>query len=84
MGERLRGQLQGDVQTLLAVIGTQELLEHDAWGQQSIGLRTLHCTITSFRRLLRRARTDSHPEIQQAMMVTMAGILQVKYGVTAL
>lgn len=76
VGERLRGQLQGDVQTLLAITGTQELLEHDAWGQQSIGLRNIYIAPLNLLQaeLLRRARTDSHPEIQQAMMVTMAGI----------
>ena len=76
VGERLRSQLQGDIQTLLAIIGTQELLAHDAWGQQSIGLRNIYTAPLNLLQaeLLRRARSDSQPEIQQAMMVTMAGI----------
>ena len=76
VGERLRDQLQDDIETLLAIIGSEELLAHDSWGQQSIGLRNIYTAPLNLLQaeLLRRARADNHPEIQQAMMVTMAGI----------
>ena len=76
VGTRLRDQLQEDIDTLLAIIGSEELLAHDPWGQQSIGLRNIYTAPLNLLQaeLLRRARADNHPEIQQAMMVTMAGI----------
>ncbi len=76
IGERLRRQLQKDIETLLTIIDSDELLEHDPWGQQSIGLRNIYTAPLNLLQaeLLRRVRMDSKPEIQQALMVTMAGI----------
>ena len=76
VGERLRRQLQQDIHTLLTIIGNTELLAHDAWAQQSIGLRNIYTAPLNLLQaeLLRRVRTESKTDIQQALMVTMAGI----------
>ena len=76
VGERLRAQLQHDIDTLLAIIGSPGLLAHDSWAQQSIGLRNIYTAPLNLLQaeLLRRVRSDSNPVIQQALMVTMAGI----------
>lgn len=76
VGERLRAQLQHDIDTLLTIIGSPELLAHDFWAQQSIGLRNIYTAPLNLLQaeLLRRVRSDSNPVIQQALMVTMAGI----------
>ena len=76
VGERLRGQLQQDIDTLLTIIGNKELLAHDAWAQQSIGLRNIYTAPLNLLQaeLLRRVRAESKTDIQQALMVTMAGI----------
>jgi len=76
VGERLRGQLQRDIATLLTIMGSPELLVHDSWAQQSIGLRNIYTAPLNLLQaeLLRRARSDANPLIQQALMVTMAGI----------
>jgi phosphoenolpyruvate carboxylase len=76
VGERLRAQLQHDIDTLLAIIGSPVLLAHDSWAQQSIGLRNIYTAPLNLLQaeLLRRVRSDSNPVIQQALMVTMAGI----------
>jgi phosphoenolpyruvate carboxylase len=76
VGARLRAQLQYDIDTLLAIIGSPELLAHDSWAQQSIGLRNIYTAPLNLLQaeLLRRVRSDSNPVIQQALMVTMAGI----------
>ena len=76
VGERLRAQLQKDIDTLLAIIGAPELLAHDSWARQSIGLRNIYTAPLNLLQaeLLRRVRRDSNPVIQQALMVTMAGI----------
>jgi phosphoenolpyruvate carboxylase len=76
VGERLRSQLQQDIQTLLMIIGNTELLAHDVWAQQSIGLRNIYTAPLNLLQaeLLRRVRAESKTDIQQALMVTMAGI----------
>ena len=76
VGERLRAQLRKDIETLLTINGASELLAHDSWAQQSIGLRNIYTAPLNLLQaeLLRRVRRDSNPVIQQALMVTMAGI----------
>ena len=39
VGQRLRHQLQRDIDTLLSILESDQLLAHDQWVQQSIGLR---------------------------------------------
>jgi phosphoenolpyruvate carboxylase len=76
VGKRLREQLQQDIQTLLRIIDSEELLSHDPWAQQSIGLRNIYTAPLNLLQaeLLRRVRNEERPETQQALMVTMAGI----------
>ena len=76
VGERLRGQLQRDIATLLSIMDSPGLLDHDSWAQQSIGLRNIYTAPLNLLQaeLLRRARRDANPLIKQALMVTMAGI----------
>jgi phosphoenolpyruvate carboxylase len=76
IGDRLRRQLQKDIKTVLTIIDSDILLEHDPWGQQSIGLRNIYTAPLNLLQaeLLRRVRMGGKPELQQALMVTMAGI----------
>jgi phosphoenolpyruvate carboxylase len=76
VGERLRSQLQQDTRTLLTILGSNELLAHDLWAQQSIGLRNIYTAPLNLLQaeLLRRVRAEGKTDIQQALMVTMAGI----------
>lgn len=76
VGQRLRKQLQQDTATLLTILDSEELLAHDPWGQQSIGLRNIYTAPLNLLQaeLIRRVRAGSNPDIQQALMVTMAGI----------
>lgn len=76
VGERLRVQLEQDMETLLTIIGSTELLAHDSWAQQSIGLRNIYTAPLNLLQaeLLRRVRKEKRTDSQQALMVTMAGI----------
>ena len=76
VGQRLRHQLQRDIDTLLTILESDQLLAHDQWVQQSIGLRNIYSAPLNLLQaeLLRRVRAETKPEIQQALMVTMAGI----------
>jgi phosphoenolpyruvate carboxylase len=76
VGERLRAQLQQDIETLLTILGNTELLAHDSWAQQSIGLRNIYTAPLNLLQaeLLRRVRAEKRTDSQQALMVTMAGI----------
>lgn len=76
VGERLRAQLQQDIETLLTILGDTELLAHDSWAQQSIGLRNIYTAPLNLLQaeLLRRVRVEKRTDSQQALMVTMAGI----------
>ncbi|MEK9995916.1 MAG: phosphoenolpyruvate carboxylase, partial [Halieaceae bacterium] len=69
-------QLQRDIDTLLTILESDQLLAHDQWVQQSIGLRNIYSAPLNLLQaeLLRRVRAETKPEIQQALMVTMAGI----------
>jgi phosphoenolpyruvate carboxylase len=76
VGERLRVQLEQDMETLLTIIGSTELLAHDSWAQQSIGLRNIYTAPLNLLQaeLLRRVRKEKRTDSQRALMVTMAGI----------
>jgi phosphoenolpyruvate carboxylase len=76
VGERLRAQLQQDIEILLTILGNTELLAHDSWAQQSIGLRNIYTAPLNLLQaeLLRRVRAENRTDSQQALMVTMAGI----------
>ena len=64
------------METLLTIIGSLDLLAHDSWAQQSIGLRNIYTAPLNLLQaeLLRRVRKEKRTDSQQALMVTMAGI----------
>lgn len=76
LGSRLRDQLQSDVSTLLAILGAESLLESNPWGMESIELRNIYTAPLNLLQaeLLRRTREMENPQVNQALMVTMAGI----------
>ncbi len=78
LGDRLRSQLQADIQTVLALTHDANLMEREPWSLESIKLRNpymdpLHMLQAE---LLKRSRTsDVMPKaVEQALMVTIAGI----------
>ncbi|KMT65770.1 phosphoenolpyruvate carboxylase [Catenovulum maritimum] len=77
MGSELRAQLEQDKATLLALLEQKDLLEYDQWNLSSFELRRgylapLHLMqIEALKRL--RAQPE-HPDNEQLLMVTMAGI----------
>lgn len=76
IGERLRAQLASDIDTLLRVLGTDSLLADQPWTAESIRLRDIYTDPLNFLQaeLLQRNRTHSEPELERAVMVTIAGI----------
>lgn len=77
LGDELRAQLASDEQSVLTLLGQEQTLEKDQWNLSSFNLRKpylmpLHLMqIEALKRL--RAKPE-HPECEQLLMVTMAGI----------
>jgi phosphoenolpyruvate carboxylase len=76
MGEALRGQLVSDTEVLLDILGQSHLLENDAWGRESIRLRNIYTAPLNLLQaeLLKRERLVGDPEVEQGIMVSIAGI----------
>ncbi|KGY13393.1 phosphoenolpyruvate carboxylase [Vibrio tubiashii] len=78
LGDRLRGQLQKDIKSVLNVENNENLMQSDPWGQESIRLRNIYVEPLNMLQaeLLYRTRQDeeSAPELEEALMVTIAGI----------
>ncbi len=76
IGKRLRGQLSQDKASILKQLDAQELLEHQAWSMRSIELRNIYLEPLNFLQaeLLMRLRENEDAVIEQAMMVSIAGI----------
>jgi len=76
IGERLRQQLLADKAVVLALLSQTKPLEHDNWGRESIQLRNIYTDPLNVLRveLLQRNRRQPDEELQQAIMVTIAGI----------
>ncbi len=76
LGESLRAQLARDIETLLTISGKQQLLEDQAWSAQSIGLRNIYTDPLNVLQaeLLLRYREEDDEQIEQAIMVTIAGV----------
>lgn len=77
MGNDLRAQFEGDKQTLLKLLSQDSLLEHDPWNFSSFELRRgylapLH--LIQIEVLKRLRQQPEHPDNEQLLMVTMAGI----------
>lgn len=78
LGDRLRQQLQADIQTVLELTHDANLMEREPWSLESIKLRNpymdpLHMLQAE---LLKRSRSsDVMPKaVEQALMVTISGI----------
>ncbi|MCB1687004.1 MAG: phosphoenolpyruvate carboxylase [Halioglobus sp.] len=76
IGERLRAQLASDIDVILDLLGETELLQHQSWPRESIQLRNIYTDPLNFLQaeLLERNRRQQDDTIDQAIMVTIAGI----------
>ncbi len=76
IGNALRQQLLDDQSTLLNILQQAHLLEHDSWGMESINLRNVYTAPLNLLQaeLLRRVRETHDPAVEQALMVTIAGV----------
>ncbi len=79
LGEKLRAQLKADIATVLELTHDTDLLERQPWVAESIKLRNQYMVplhVLQAELLLRsRQSGDSAPKaVEQAMMVTIAGI----------
>ncbi len=76
IGERLRAQLASDIDVILELLGESELLQHQSWPRESIQLRNIYTDPLNFLQaeLLERNRRQQDDDIDQAIMVTIAGI----------
>jgi len=76
IGEGLRQQLTKDIATLLSLKESDRLLIHDEWAMTSIHLRNVYTAPLNLLQveLLRRIRDAQDPAVEQALMVTIAGV----------
>lgn len=78
LGQRLRDQLQKDIKTVLNVENNENLMQSDPWGHESIRLRNIYVEPLNMLQaeLLYRTRQSEQPdpELEEALMVTIAGI----------
>lgn len=78
LGEQLRQQLSKDIKAVLNVENNENLMQSDPWGQESIRLRNIYVEPLNMLQaeLLYRNRQNSSasPELEEALMVTIAGI----------
>jgi phosphoenolpyruvate carboxylase len=76
LGKGLRKQLAADSETILQVTGASEFLADQPWIRQSIQLRNIYTDPLNVLQaeLLYRQRQNPQPLLEQAIMVTIAGI----------
>ncbi len=76
IGQQLREQLASDTQTLLAIIESESLLENESWAKTTIGLRNVYTDPLNVLQVefLKRDRKNPDPLLDEAIMVTIAGI----------
>ncbi|MCB1705747.1 MAG: phosphoenolpyruvate carboxylase [Halioglobus sp.] len=76
IGDQLRAQLASDIDVILELLGESELLQHQFWSRESIQLRNIYTDPLNFLQaeLLERNRKQQDDVIDQAIMVTIAGI----------
>ncbi len=78
IGEALREQLQRDTETVLGLHGSDSLLQDQPWTAESIHLRNIYTDPLNYLQaeLLQRDRAseEAEPEVERAIMVTIAGI----------
>lgn len=76
IGDQLRAKLASDTATVLALTGAESPMGEDSWEAESLRLRNIYTDPLNFLQaeLLRRNREASRPELERAIMVTIAGI----------
>lgn len=76
IGESLREQLAADCSTVLNIAEQDNLLDGEPWVRQSLQLRDIYTDPLNYLQaeLLQRNRAQSEPFLEQAIMVTIAGI----------
>ena len=82
LGEQLRAQLADDIKTVLAISNDAHLMADHPWIAESIALRNvytdplnvLQAELLSRSRACEAAGEVTAPEVEQALMVTIAGI----------
>ena len=78
LGDRLRAQLQKDIKAVLNVENNENLMQSDPWGLESIRLRNIYVeplNMLQAELLYRTRQTETaSPELEDALMVTIAGI----------
>ena len=76
IGEALREQVLKDQATLLDLLGKTAVLEDQSWLRESIQLRNIYTDPLNYLQveLLNRQREHGDETIQQAIMVTIAGV----------
>lgn len=76
IGNELRTQLEQDAKTVLTLEQKNVLLEDESWLKESIQLRNVYTDPLNVLQveLLRRQREKSDPALDEAVMVTIAGI----------
>jgi phosphoenolpyruvate carboxylase len=76
LGKSLRAGLQQDIATILEILGSGTLLADSPWIRESIQLRNIYTDPLNVLQaeLLQRQRQQAQPVLEQAIMVTIAGI----------
>ena len=76
IGEALRAEVLRDRSTLLDLLGKKTVLEDQVWLKESILLRNIYMDPLNYLQaeLLKRQREQGDETIQQAIMVTIAGV----------
>lgn len=76
IGEQLRRQLAADIKAVLKLLDETELLQYQSWSRESILLRNIYTDPLNFLQaeLLERNRRQQDDAVEQAIMVTIAGI----------
>ncbi|WP_096087751.1 phosphoenolpyruvate carboxylase [Agaribacterium haliotis] len=77
LGKELRHQLKQDEQAVLNLLGQKRVMESDSWNLSSFELRRpylLPLHLMQVEALKRLRQNPEHPELEQILMVTMAGI----------
>ncbi|WP_087020232.1 phosphoenolpyruvate carboxylase [Thaumasiovibrio subtropicus] len=78
LGTRLREQLESDIKAVLTVDNNEHLMEENPWGKEAIRLRNIYVEPLNMLQAELLFRTRQHealaPEMEEALMVTIAGI----------
>ena len=76
LGAQLRQRLNTDIALVLSIVNDENLLRDLPWLKESLKLRNTYIDPLNLLQveLLTRDRQESSPEVEKALMVTIAGI----------